>query len=417
MDSHETLSSPDSAGPWRNGAGVSEMTTEFVGRRGSLFWLAFRTGILTILTLGIYRFWMKTRLRRWYWSAIRPGSVPLEYTGDPFEKLLGFLIAVVFLAFYIGIVNLILMFVSFSLFQGNFAGYLLSFIGVIPLWFYARYRARRYVLARTRWRGLRFGLEKGAWGYAWRALLHWGLTIVTLGLMWPRMTFWLEKYRTDRTFYGSVRLNQRGNWKMLIRPMIHPAIGVVSSAALLFAAGGFGVAEGLPLLLITIPWLGFGLAHYKTHSFRLLTNAKSAGEVEFRSQPRTWRVFWIYTLGYGLASVSIIVLVLAVIFALAALTLGAVVGMEATGAIDFQSEISSLPGWMLSLAGILLYFTGFLLWSALTHTFVTQPLMRHFAETLTIVNPDGLSGISQRPRDEFSEAEGFAEALDVGAAI
>ena len=118
---------------------------------------------MTVLTLGIYRFWMKTRLRRWYWSAIRPGG-QLEYVGDPWEKLLGFLIAVLILAFYIGIVNLILMFLSFSLFQGNVAAYALSLVGVIPLWFYAQYRARRYVLARTRWRGLRFGLEPGAWG-------------------------------------------------------------------------------------------------------------------------------------------------------------------------------------------------------------------------------------------------------------
>ena len=106
-----------------------------------MFWLALKTSFLTVLTLGLYRFWMKTRLRRWYWSAIRPGGSPLEYTGDPLEKLLGSLIAVVFLAFYIGIVNLLLMFLSFSLFQGNVAAYFLSFLGVIPLWFFARYRA------------------------------------------------------------------------------------------------------------------------------------------------------------------------------------------------------------------------------------------------------------------------------------
>ena len=82
----------------------------------------------------MYRFWMKTRLRRWYWSSIRPGGHPLEYVGDPIEKLLGFCIAVVILAFYIGIVNLLLIFVSFSLFQGNGFAYLISFVGVIPIW-------------------------------------------------------------------------------------------------------------------------------------------------------------------------------------------------------------------------------------------------------------------------------------------
>ena len=142
------------------------LQTEYIGRRGRLFGLALCTGLMTVLTLGMYRFWMKTRLRRFYWSAIRPGGQPLEYVGEGLEKLLGFLIAVVFLAFYIGVVNLILMFLSFSLFQGNVAAYVLSFLGIIPILFFAQCRARRYILARTRWRGIRFGLEPGAWGYA-----------------------------------------------------------------------------------------------------------------------------------------------------------------------------------------------------------------------------------------------------------
>jgi hypothetical protein len=176
-----------------------------------------RTGLLTVLTLGIYRFWMKTRLRRYYWSSVRPGGHPLEYVGEPMEKLLGFLIAVVALAFYIGIVNLILMYLSFALLHGNVTAYALSFVGVIPIWFYAMYRARRYVLARTRWRGLRFGVDPGAWGYAGRALLHWAITILSLGLLWPRMTFWLEKYKIDRTWLGNQRLHQGGRWQMLYR--------------------------------------------------------------------------------------------------------------------------------------------------------------------------------------------------------
>jgi hypothetical protein len=204
--------------------------TDFAGSRGPLFRLALRTGLLTVLTLGFYRFWMKTRLRRYYWSSVRPGGHPLEYVGDPTEKLLGFLIAVVALAFYIGIVNLILMYLSFALFQGNVTAYALSFAGVIPIWFYAMYRARRYVLARTRWRGIRFGVEPGAWGYAGRALLHWGITILSLGLLWPRMTFMLEKYKIDRTFLGNQRLEQGGRWQMLYRPFVPAALCGVAIA-------------------------------------------------------------------------------------------------------------------------------------------------------------------------------------------
>jgi uncharacterized membrane protein YjgN (DUF898 family) len=69
----------------------------------------------------------------------------------------------------------------------------LTLLAVAPLWFFAAYRARRYKMARTRWRSIRFGMEKGAWGYALRAIGHWFLTIATLGLLLPRQTFYLEK--------------------------------------------------------------------------------------------------------------------------------------------------------------------------------------------------------------------------------
>ena len=281
----------DIENPWENARtegvddGPDGLDGEFIGLRGRVFSLALKTGLFTVLTLGLYRFWMKTRLRRWYWSSVRVGGVPGEYVGDPLERLLGFLIAVAFLAFYIGIVNLILMFLSFSLFQGNVAAYALSFVGVIPLWFYASYRARRYVLARTRWRGIRFGLEPGAWGYAWRALTHWAITILTVGLLWPRMTFWLEKYRTDRTWYGDIKLEQEGKWTMLLGATKHIVLAVVIGGAtvLLGLNGqpGFFVASFVCAL-----WFGFGLVYYRVKCWELLTNQKRAGGILFWSRPR-----------------------------------------------------------------------------------------------------------------------------------
>ena len=50
-------------------------------------------------------------------------------------------------------------------------------LAVLPLIFFAQYRARRYMLSRTRWRGLRFAMDAAAVGYAWRALLYFGLLL------------------------------------------------------------------------------------------------------------------------------------------------------------------------------------------------------------------------------------------------
>jgi len=371
----------------------------------------------------------------------------MEYVGDPWEKLLGFFIAVVILTFYIGVVNLLLMFVSFSLFDGNFAGYLLSFIGVIPLWFYARYRARRYVLGRTRWRGVRFGLEPGAWGYAWRACLHWALTLCTCGVLWPRMTFLLEKYRTDRTFFGSAQLSQGGQWTMLYRPLVPLVLSLVACGLWTlwvmvlqpmgpafelfvrgFIAGAMGTAPdvsdigdaptvGLARLWLLLP-LAFavyhGVIHYIFDARRIMANHKTAPGITFASDLRTGRVAWIYaggtTLAYLVLVLGIILILLLMLPVMGASLLSQMGGVNG-------DVLQSLPRWVSVTMSVVLYFAVFLMWSVVYNTFVTFPLMRHMASTLSLPTHDGLADVSQRARDEFAEAEGFAEALDLGAAI
>lgn len=65
---------------------------EFSGRRWPLFKLMVKNAIFQILTLGIYRFWAKTWVRRYFWSNTRIQGQPLEYTGLPSELFIGFLI-------------------------------------------------------------------------------------------------------------------------------------------------------------------------------------------------------------------------------------------------------------------------------------------------------------------------------------
>ncbi len=414
---------------------ATDLSTEFVGRRDRVFRMSLVMGIVTVLTVGFYRFWMKTRLRRYYWSSIRPGGQPLEYVGDPLEKLLGFFIAVVILAFYIGIVNLILMFLSFSLFEGNTVAYLASGAGVIPIWFYAQYRARRYVYARTRWRGLRFGVDPGAWGYAWRALVHWAITIVSLGLLWPRMNFWLEKYKWDRTWFGDRQFHQGGKWTMLLKgfvPFLIVIAALISWVAWsfftapdeiysdeFFAKFEFYVFTIAPVTLLASPLLAIAWAWYKVRSFRVLTDSKTAGPVRFISEARTPRVIGIYVGGYFLTSF---------ITGLVASAVGAIYGAMMIAALGESFSLDTLenlenieniagPGWQIQVAGLAIYFLVFVAWATFRHMFVTLPLWQHYAETLRIVGSESIHEIEQRERDEHREAEGFAEALDLGAAI
>ncbi|MGH1370323.1 MAG: DUF898 family protein [Maritimibacter sp.] len=400
---------------------VDELQTDYAGRKTALFGLALKTSFFTVLTLGFYRFWMKTRMRRFYWSAIRPGGQPLEYVGRPTEKLLGFLSTVVFLAFYIGIVNLILVFLSFSFLRANQPAYLLSFLGLVPIIFFAQYRARRYILARTRWRGIRFGLAPGVSGFVWRSLLHWGLTVVTLGLYWPVKTFHLEKYRTDRTWYGDQNMRQNGKWTLLLAPMKHVYLGVASSAVCGVIVWVTASIEVVPFLFLTVAWSMFGLAYWKAYSFKRLTEAKQLGNVRLATDPSVWRIIGIYVAGYSLISVVVLLgvsLLLAfssMIFVALATLLGEANDGDVFSQLSFASlGVDVLPLWVVGVVWGASYFAAFLFWRTLTETFITLPLARHFAEVTSIIEPAGLNTIRQRDRDEFAEAEGFADALPLG---
>ncbi len=395
---------------------TTNITTEFVGRRGHLFWLSLKTSILTLLTLGFYRFWAKTRIRRFYWSAVRPGGHPLEYVGEPVEKLLGFLIAVVILAFYVGVINLLLMFASFSLFQQNTFAYVISFVGVLPILFYARYRARRYILARTRWRGMRFGLTKGAWGYAWRAMLHWLLTIATLGIMYPRQAFYLEKYLTDHTTYGSAQLHQGGRWQMLYPYMWWVIIATALSGLTIWGVVSETLdAKDLWLLLILIPAALASFIRFKVQAFRLMANQKTAGGISLRSDPKTGKIIRYYLLGYTLIGVFFLAYFMALGFTVVFAFPDCMQDGQFSPATC--SNAYDLPTWVMTAISVVIYFLTFILWSVLKHVLVTLPVFRHYAETLEINGAMNLRHVTQSTHDEFTEAEGFSDALDLGAAI
>src|ERR1700692_2580668 len=62
------------------------------------FWrLLIRGAMLLAVTLGIYRFWLATDVRRFLWSNTEIAGDGLEYIGLDTELLIGFLFAVAIL--------------------------------------------------------------------------------------------------------------------------------------------------------------------------------------------------------------------------------------------------------------------------------------------------------------------------------
>lgn len=398
----------------------SQMSVAYEGSSSALFKLILKTGFLTVITLGIYRFWAKARVRRYYWSAVQPGGHGFEYLGTGLEKFIGFLIAVVFLALYLGLFQLLLTFASIA-FMSELA-INLSFLAALPLIFYAAYRARRYILARTRWRGIRFGAEPAAIGYALRAMGYTVLSIITLGIMVPFQTFRLEKYVTDRTWYGDMKLEQGGTWTMLMKPWLI-CYGVVALAGGLIFLVVYSSASGIPspgLLIFAIlafyAALIFGFLYYGVTSFRILADNKSAGNaVSFSSEASVGKVFSIYALG-----VVIMIGVSVVFFIGVALIMGIVIGSGFSVNADFAEAIASafMGDFVAAIVAILFYVVVFLVFGAISHLVFIQPILSHYATTIAIADPHGeIDQVAQRAHDDSVEAEGFADALDVGAAI
>lgn len=398
------------------------------GEGGELFWLALWTGVLTLLTLGIFRFWAKTRIRRYMWSATSPGGAPFEYSGTGLEKFLGFLVAIVVLAVYLGILQLILFAVGLSVFSGGtsdaaiaaqIAATYITFFALLPLIYYASYRMRRYILARTRWRGVRFGADKAAWGFTWRALGYTFLNVITFGLLAPLMTFKLEKFVTDRTWYGDTKFVQGGTWGMLYKAMTHVFIAlgimVVGGIAMGLGSGDFGVAFmlGVVALVIGYIWLFIGFVHYNVVSFNIMANNKTLGEnIRFRAQVRTSTVVGKWIVGY---------LLISLILTAALIPIGGIMAIAAFGigsGLDNPEDLLNLgaEAGFLFIIG-LAYIFILVLASALTLVFIRQPIVKHYVEEVTVLNASELDKIRQRSGHDQVDAEGFADALDVGAAF
>src|ERR1700733_2295230 len=71
---------------------------QFLGKERVYWRLRIKGAALLVLTLGLYRFWFATDVRRFLWSNTEIGGETLEYTGLATELLGGFLLALAIVA-------------------------------------------------------------------------------------------------------------------------------------------------------------------------------------------------------------------------------------------------------------------------------------------------------------------------------
>lgn len=190
------------------------LTATFSGARGEFLKLVSRGAALELITLGFYRFWLATDIRRHLWVNTAVDGDAAEYTGRGKELLIGFLFAMailvpIYLAYFV-------VGVEAERYQG-FASVPLV-IAFYAFGQFAIYRARRYRLTRTVWRGIRFWMDGSGWAYAGRAMLWALLAVVTLGLAWPWREAALERYKMRHSHYGDLRGDFEGRgWEFFKR--------------------------------------------------------------------------------------------------------------------------------------------------------------------------------------------------------
>ena len=230
------------------------------------------------------------------------------------------------------------------------------------------------------------------------------------------MVFKLEEFRTNHSYYGDAKLHQGGRWPMLYKAARQFYIGLglfVFAIAIMIIAevqGSTGlVGLGGFLFIVAYIWLIIGGMAFGVNSWRMMANEKKLGErITFVSNVNTADVVARYIGG------SILIgLIVGVFVILAALILGGAAGMFDPTSPGFGQSAGTLG----LVFFVILYLGVLVSISVLTLVWITQPVLEKYVTTLTINNVEALNDISQRDGDDFVEAEGFADALDVGAAI
>ncbi len=178
-------------------------TPVYDGKLGELYAIFFANIVLTVITFGIYRFWAKTKTRRFLLGHVSLYGDHLEYTGTGGELFFGFLKALViiiplFVIYGVGYTFAVKAWGANKASIVTIVFYLVFF----PLAFVAAYSGRRYRLSRVTWRGVRFGQAGSPTEYAILGFKTTLLTLVTLGFYHPYAQLRLHNYVLNNTQFG-----------------------------------------------------------------------------------------------------------------------------------------------------------------------------------------------------------------------
>jgi uncharacterized membrane protein YjgN (DUF898 family) len=387
---------------------ASSVKAAFSGDRGEFFRLVRNGTGLELITFGFYRFWLANDIRRHLWSHTSLDGDAPEYTGRGRELLIGFLFALailgpIYLAYFlVGIeaerykafasVPLILFFYLFGQF--------------------AIYRARRYRLTRTVWRGVRFWMDGSGWAYAVRAAGWTLLAALTLGLILPWREASLERYKMRHCHYGDLQgsfegqgseLFKRG-WKLWLAALSPFILGIV--LAVVNAGHKAPVAAGVAGLatLIWLIALPFIYGAFKAIEWRWWISGIRFGDVSFESDLSSNALYGLYwkVIGWFLL---ISVLFTAYIFACVGLVVG--FGNAANIAARMQGNIAMTVAIVAGYLGLILAM------NVVLRIYLLRDVWARAAASATAFRLEAAANVAAKGDLANALGEGLAGGLDI----
>lgn len=394
-----------------------------------VFWrLLTRGGVLLLVTLGIYRFWLATDVRRFLWSNTEVAGDGLEYIGTARELLLGFLIAIAIL------IPINIAFFLAALGRGWFSQMsgLIALVALAGLGQFAIYRARRYRLTRTVYRGIRFHQTGSAWRYAICAIFWWAMIAITLGLAYPWAQASLERFKLRNTWYGDLQGHFAGSgtrlffrgvlfWFAAVAPFVFGmliAVGLVDWAAVGEAARrggddvlsrieGAGIAPAVVVAVLSFGWFVLAVTvlypAFQAIVLRWWIGGLRFGELTVTSQLRTRAVYALYLRFMWIALAAAIVF--AIVAASALVVLGSLGSLLGKGALTELLTTALL---------VLAYVVVALVYSTIYQATVRVRLWKHGFETIELTGLDALGRVKAVGGAGSAVGEGLADALNVG---
>jgi uncharacterized membrane protein YjgN (DUF898 family) len=424
-----SASSPfDAAPPANKPPAVAANGARFLGNETAFWRLLSRGAGFLLVTLGIYRFWLATDVRRFQWNNTEIAGDYLEYIGTARELLLGFLIAIALLV----PINIVLFLATLSSgVLGQMAG-TLAIAVLVLLGQFAVYRARRYRLTRTVYRGIRFHQTGSAWRYAICAIFWWAMIALTLGLAYPFAQASLERFKLRNTYYGDLqgrfdgsgtRLFVRGVllWLVVIGPFILGlalAVGAVDWNAVgeAIQRGGAdamsrieaaGVGSAFVVAMLSLGWSVAAAAllypAFQAMMLRWWMSGLRFGELALTSQLRTRTVYRLYMRFVWFAFLAAIVLGIA-----AALGLAIVAGLEAWLGKGTLTEL------LATAILVVTYVIVALAYSTIYQATVRLRLWKHGFESTELTGLEVLERVNAAGAGSSAVGEGLADALNVG---